>query len=288
LDQSVETAEINQLNQLNITTIGKISVESNVINSKNELKQTTTNLQKPEDQQNVSKDLDLDITKNETVLLKNLQNNLNNSKQLLDDEEKMKMEVHTTQTDRVIAPLPPPLPQFFIPPPPPDLSGLTNEKKKSFLICNKDLVKPKNMTIELTNSNRKKSNINDLQIEKSSKIGFDLNEIKNFKFKASKSNSKLKDHVNGSNQNLKRQHINPWDNLMNEIKKNPCSKLKKVEKLNSNNKQRIYSVSTENFNFGNDSSNLLRDLNLILSQRKIFFNDNEYEYDSCDVSQIWY
>jgi len=102
-----------------------------------------------------------------------------------------------------------------------------------------------------------------------SPVEFDLNEIKTFKFK--------KNLKRGQNGKLVCKNIgndNPWDCLMNEIRTNPCGKLKKVGHLK---------FSADHLDYANfQSSQLIRDLNLILNQRSRFFNDNEEDDDSSD------
>ena len=111
---------------------------------------------------------------------------------------------------------------------------------------------------------------------KSDPSEFDINEIKTFKFKkcSERKSSNVKRHQREIKQN-------PWDSLMNEIRANPCDKLKKVDSDDKSSKQRKFSpdhIDYENI----QGSQLIRDLNLILSQRSHFFNDHEDDNDSSD------
>ena len=108
------------------------------------------------------------------------------------------------------------------------------------------------------------------KISSNSIIEFDLNEIKTFKFK------KLNKTVNKRQNNKKSE--NPWDSLMDEIRTNPCGKLKSIEKSSKHRKLSADNLSLANF----QGSQLIRDLNLILSQRSQFFNDNDEENESED------
>jgi hypothetical protein len=103
---------------------------------------------------------------------------------------------------------------------------------------------------------------------------FDLNEIKTFKFKKSTSRGGKRQQQ----ANKQTPADNPWDCLMDEIRTNPCGHLKKVE---SRGRHRKFAAS--GLDYGNfQGSQLIRDLNLILSQRSQFFNDDEDEDSSDD------
>ena len=106
----------------------------------------------------------------------------------------------------------------------------------------------------------------------SSSVEFDLNEIKTFKFKKGSKRSQAKAGGKGSGGSS-----NPWDCLMDEIRTNPCGKLKKVVAAGHR------KFSADNLDYANfQGSQLIRDLNLILSQRSRFFNDHDEDDDSSD------
>ena len=106
--------------------------------------------------------------------------------------------------------------------------------------------------------------------DKRTKREFDINEIKSFKFKTGTKDAGKR----AQTPKIASSQLNPWDNLMDEIRKNPCTNLKKTDNKSSNKQRR---------NTEYNSSKLLRDLNLILSQRKIFFDDNDdKDDDSCE------
>ncbi len=107
----------------------------------------------------------------------------------------------------------------------------------------------------------------------SSNKSFDINEIKNFKFKNS-GNKEIKEQ----RRPLILQNKNPWDSLMNEIRSNEAvSNLKKVSNSEKKSKQMKFNLDC----FENDS-NLVRDLNQILNERSQFFKEDEDENDSTD------
>lgn len=190
------------------------------------------------------------------------------------------------QTVDIQAPPPPPLPDFFKPskvptppplsslgifatppPPPPPLPNLLIQ------ITNKKSTPADDFLKELKEMSPQPAKINQKPASKQAPTEFDLNEIKTFKFKT-KSKSPL--------GNVKRhQQVNPWDSLMNEIRTNPCEKLKKVDGKSGGKHRKLSADNLELANF-QGSSQLIRDLNLILNQRSQFFNDHDDENDSSD------
>lgn len=155
------------------------------------------------------------------------------------------------------APLPPPPPPLDLfanntfkpaPPPPPLLLPLISEK----------VVKPKENS---KSSENRKENV---QIE------FDINEIKNFKFKKS-SKSPPKKENSSTNQ------FNSWETLMNEIKNNGGRKLKNITNETSNRKTKCDLDLPH-------KSKLELDLTSILSERSKFFNLDDEECSDSDSS----
>jgi hypothetical protein len=102
---------------------------------------------------------------------------------------------------------------------------------------------------------------------------FDLNEIKNFKFKNSANQEKKE-----LRRSLISQNTNPWDSLMNEIRSNEAvNKLKKVTSSEKKSKHMKF-----NSDFFESDSNLVRDLNQILNERSQFFKEDDDENNSSD------
>lgn len=130
---------------------------------------------------------------------------------------------------------------------------------------------------ELKNfKNPHKSNNKIKSVEKKTK-SFDINEIKNFKFKNSALEKKEQREPLFISQN-----VNPWDSLMSEIRSNAGgTKLKKV--IDSDDKSNSKHMKFNTENDYNGDSNLVRDLNQILSQRSQFFKeDDDEDCDSTD------
>lgn len=126
-------------------------------------------------------------------------------------------------------------------------------------------------------------NENKAQLTEKSNIEFDLNEIKNFKFKKSKSRAQISEPKAQTNQ------FNSWESLMNEIRTNAGRNLRNV---NTNSDENLaINDSKENKRFEFDlppmssvGSKLEWDLNLILSQRSKFFNEDDDDDDSSSES----
>lgn len=198
-------------------------------------------------------------------------------------------EIMNKTIDVPTPPAPPPLPDFFqpstnkVPPPPP----LPNELFSSPFLTPPPPPPLPNLLIPTTNKKTTPASdfLKELQEmspqpaknsqkpEKKTSTEFDLNEIKTFKFKT-KSKSPL--------GNVKRHQAkaNPWDSLMNEIRTNPCEKLKKVDGKSGSKHRKLSADNLDLANF--QGSQLIRDLNLILNQRSQFFNDHDDENDSSD------
>ncbi|CAF0875033.1 unnamed protein product [Brachionus calyciflorus] len=169
------------------------------------------------------------------------------------------------QTSCQTVPAPPPLPLSSStpppPPPPPLLAPLVPAPPppppSSFLN-----LEPIKKTVRLDLLEKPKEN---------TKIEFDINEIKTFKFnKTNKSRqTKEKPPVN---------QFNSWDSLMNEIRNNAGRNLRNITNENSKIKK-----TKCDFDLPHNKSKLEWDLNLILSQRSKFFNlddDDDEENDS--------
>ena len=187
---------------------------------------------------------------------------------------------------------PPPPSQLPPPPPPPpplslflsssnaQLSSKKSPPLSNFLNPDLEKFKPDISSSEIfKNELGKAKNVltSEKQIieeKKNSSIkSFDINEIKNFKFK-NLENKEIKEQ----RRPLILQSKNPWDSLMNEIRSNEAvSKLKKVSNSEKKSKHMKFNLDC----FDNDS-NLVRDLNQILNERSQFFKEDEDENDSTD------
>jgi hypothetical protein len=170
-------------------------------------------------------------------------------------------------------PPPPPFPMDLLsskvplaPPPPPPLPILASL-----------LIPLENKTL---NHQEKKEPSPNNNKQSSKAIEFDINEIKTFKFRKSPRQRVPKENTS------KKLESNSWDSLMNEIRSESAKgKLRKVDRCDDKKfKHRKYNDSIDDTN-ENLGSKLVRDLNLILSQRNKFFTeDDSSENDSSSES----
>ncbi len=164
-------------------------------------------------------------------------------------------------------PPPPPLPINLLSStkvplaPPPSLSLLIPLENKS-----------------LNQQDKKETTLNNNK-QSSKVIEFDINEIKTFKFRKSPRQRVPKENTS------KKSESNSWDSLMNEIRSESAKgKLRKVDRCDDKkSKHRKYNDSIDDAN-ENLGSKLVRDLNLILSQRNKFFTEDD---SSDDDSESW-
>lgn len=172
-----------------------------------------------------------------------------------------------------------PLASPFMPPP-----SKENEQISSTLlsnISNAPVPPPPPPPFELLSSSfnlpthpkpEKNPDLNSTKIEpkENANIEFDINEIKNFKFKKSTKSPPKKEKTT-INQ------FNSWETLMNEIRNNGARKLKNITNETRNRKTKCDLDIPH-------KSKLEMDLTSILSERSKFFNLDEEEGSDSDAS----
>lgn len=168
---------------------------------------------------------------------------------------------------------PPPLPvlQSLIPPPPPPPPIFQQKTTSAPPPAPPPSLSTSEIKLKPTNKENQPNNL-----IKSTMIEFDLNEIKNFKFKKSASKRSERDLPKPKAQ------FNSWENLMNDIKSNARRNLRNVNRdspESSNNKKTKLN--------SDHHSKLEWDLNSILSERSKYFISNDDDNDEEDENDDW-